>query len=255
MSLKNFDPAGMVSAGKIVAKLDPTGLQTITKTVGLLSGFVKTVSKSAIGVSMVAAATPDIMDFMSGLTEPFDQVKEAVTELGLEASVGFEEMATDIADSIYNLQPVAAQLGDWIGDTYDKVKEKDWSGLSGNVETGLTTAWDSIVDFFGDEELMADIGEGAAAIVNGISGFINNITQDDWDDVFNGIIVGMKTFFENIQWDQVLVGVISGVSNIGEAIWDALIAELLGNTRAFGGDDEYTPGGDVPWTPPGEGYQ
>ena len=197
--------------------------QLATKALGSISSLVKSLAKNAPAVALTAAVVPDIMDFMKGLTDPFYETGEALEELGLTASEGFETMAEDISTSIYSLQPVAEGLGVWISDTYDKVQEKDWSGLSTNIETGLTTAWSSVVDFFADEELMSDIGEGAASIVNGIAGFLNNVTADDWANIFNGITTGLKSFIDNVDWEDVFGGLSNIIYSIGWSIMNGLV--------------------------------
>ncbi len=192
--------------------------KTTTKSTKDVGSFIKGLKGAAPQLALVAAVAPSIMDFMSGLTEPFDQVGEAVEELGYTASVGFEEMATDMADSIYELQPVAEQLGTWIGATYDKIEAKDWEGLSENVESGLTNTWDGIVDFFADDQRMADIGAGGAAIVNGIAGFLSSVTQDDWDTIFDGIHEGLKSFVQNVDWEAAFMGILTAFNELIAAI-------------------------------------
>ena len=161
----------MDELAKAAAKMGKDGGKT-EKSAKSVGSFIEQLRKAAPQLALTAAVAPTIMQFLSGLTEPFSQVGEAVEELGFTASEGFEVMATDIADSIYELEPIAQSIGDFIGDTYDKVQAKDWDGLSTNVETGLTDAWDGIVDFFDDDELMTDIGTGAASVINGIADFL-----------------------------------------------------------------------------------
>jgi hypothetical protein len=193
------------------------------KILGNITNFVKTLAKNAPAIALTAAVVPDIMDFMKGLTEPFYQTGEALEELGLTASEGFEEMASDIADSIYNLQPAAEGLSSWISDTYNTIEEKDWSGLSTNIETGLTTAWSGLVDFFADDQRMEDIGSGAAAIVNGVAGFMNNVTQEDWNNIFEGIGIGLKAFINGLDFEDIFGGLANLIYTLGWSIMKNLI--------------------------------
>jgi len=215
-------------------------LQNATKAITNVTGFIKTLAKNAPALALTAAAVPNIMDFMSGLLSPFEDVGDAVEDLGFTASEGFEKMATDITNSIYELEPVAQQLGNWVGDTYDKVQEKDWEGLSTNIETGLTSAWGSIGDFFADTELMTDIGEGAAAVVTGITNFLLETTPGEWDVIFDGIVVGMTAFFNNVEWDKVLAGIYNAYVALAESIAETTWEILFGG-QGVGGDAENDP--------------
>ena len=207
------------------------------KSLNNITNFVKTLAKNAPTLALTAAVVPDIMDFMKGLTDPFYETGEALQELGLTASEGFEEMAADIATSIYGLQPIAENLGTWIGDTYDKVQEKDWEGLSGNIESGLTSAWDGVVDFFADDQLMTDIGEGAAAVINGVVDALKTVTAEDFFAVGSGIITALSSALTNIDWGDVFeLWVQSWVTtfNIGKAILDWIVESIQ---DAFSSDD------------------
>lgn len=200
-----------------------------------LNNFLKGVVKNAPMIALVAAAVPKIMDFMKGALEPFESVSEAMTELGYTTSEGFVNMAEDIASSLYDLQPVAEDMGMWIGDLYNDVQERDWDGLREGISDGLTNAWNGIVNFFGDTQRMEDIGNFGAAIVSGIGNFLSNMTVGDWNTIFNGIIVAMTTFFENVDWESVFAGIYNGFNTMMIAItdmitgwWQNMLEEMAG---------------------------
>jgi len=127
-------------------------------------------------------------------------------------------MADGIAEAVYNLQPVAEDMGKWFSDLYTDVTERDWDGLRQGVGDGLTRAWEAIVGFFGDTQRMEDIGNFAASIVNGISTFLGGMSTDDWMTIFNGIQTAMTTFFENVDWERVFAGIWNAFVSLGEAI-------------------------------------
>lgn len=79
-----------------------------------------------------------------------------------------------------------------------------------------------IGELFGDTQRMEDIGNFAASIVNGIGDWLNNVTYDDWNTIFNGIAVAMTTFFENVDWERVFAGIYNAFSTLGQVIADQL---------------------------------
>jgi len=232
MSLDQF-----ASITKFMAGLTNTG-KTI-KVIGKLSGFVKDIAKKAGPVAIASAAVPDIMDFMSGLTEPFQDVGDAMTDLGLTASEGFQEMADDITNAIYDLQPVAEEMGVWIGDLYNDVQAKDWDSLSTNVTSGLDKAWTGIVDFFDNDELMTDIGEGAAAIFNGIFEWLHGVSQDDWNTIFDGISTALTTFFDEVDWGLVFYSIGEAFYNLGAVLLQNFFDGLQSVAEQYDEGDEF----------------
>ena len=218
--------------------------QNATKALDNITLFIKSVAKNAPAIALTAAVVPDIMDFMGGLTEPFDQVGESMNELGLVASEGFEDMATDIADAVLSLEPAAQDFAAWTGSLYDSVQDHDWEQVSTDIETGLTSAWTGIVDFFADDSRMTDLGEGAAAIVTGIADFLDKTTKAEWDTIFDGITVAMTAFFENVKWDKVFAGIYNAYVVLAEAIAETTWEILFGG-QFVGGDsenDDWDPG-------------
>jgi len=201
-----------------IAAIAPFVADKAGKTVDKLSGFLKSLVKNAPAIAIVSAAVPKIIDFIKGLVEPFQSVSEAVYDLGLTASEGFEELAEDISNSIYNLQPLAEEMGMWFADLYDDVQAKDWEALQDDVSGGLSQAWQAIVGFFEDTGRMEDVGHFAASIVNGIGDFLGGMTASDWDIIFNGIAVAMTEFFENVDWDAVFAGIYNAFTALAEGL-------------------------------------
>ena len=202
-------------------------IQNAGKALTSVTGFLKTLAKNAPALALTAAAVPNIMDFMRGLTSPFEEVGEAVEDLGFTASEGFEQMATDISDAIYDLEPVAEQLGGWVDDAYDDIQAKDWDALQEDVDTGISAALDSVVAFFDDDTLMDDIGSGVAAIVSGIFDSIGNIDQEDVDAMMDGIGVAMTAFFNNLDYPTIFAGLLNAFVGI-----PAMISKKIGEEFA-----------------------
>jgi len=219
----------------LLATVLPAAKDKAGKTVDKLNGFLKGIVKNAPAIALVAAAVPKIMDFMKGALEPFQGVSEAMTELGFTAGEGFQEMADDIANTIYDLQPVAEDMSMWFSDMYNAVQDRDWDALREEVGDGLTHAWDGIVMFFSDTQRMEDIGNFGAAIVNGIGDWLNEMSVGDWNTIFHGIAIAMTVFFENVDWDTVFAGIYNGFNTMMIAItemitgwWQNMLEEMAG---------------------------
>lgn len=189
-----------------------------TQILSSVSAFIEKVGKSAANIKIVEAAVPNIMDFLSGLATPFDEVKAAMNDIGITASEGFEQMASDIADSIYKMEPLAQSLGYWFDETYNIIQEKDWSGLRSQISTGLTNTWDGIVEFFEDEERFEDAGKFAANLINGIGDFLSDMTVDDWRTIYDSIAVGLQTFFEELDYEAIFSGLANAMLSLGYSL-------------------------------------
>ena len=171
-----------------------------------------------------------MQDFLGGFLSPLDDISDALNQLGLVASEGFENYVNDTIATIDRMTPAAEALGASIDRFYQNVKAQDWDAISDSVSGSMTSMKDSMVASFEDPHLMDNVGQFAASIVNGIGDYIGSLTAHDFEVMMSGMITGIETFVTTTDWVSLFEGVRDGVVNafsgIGTAIWNKVKSEL-----------------------------